>query len=255
MIQSSDLKARLRAGPVFGCFVTFPSPGLTEFTAHLGFEFTLLDAEHAAMDSVGIEDMIRASQCAGVPAIVRVPYNRAEHIRRALDSGANGVQVPLISTAADARAALGPANFPPEGERGVAFLTRAARYGMEPDRTTYFERANEAKLVSLHIETPEAVADLDEILDVGGADVYFVGPGDLAVSMGYGREPNHPEVIATMERCVRRIRERGRIAGTLATDVARSRQVIEWGATYIVTAIQPFVVQGVAQYLQALRQQ
>lgn len=116
---------------------------------------------------------------------------------------------------------------------------------MEPDRASYFERANEAKLVSLRIETPEAVANLDEILDVGGADVCVVGPGDPAVSMGHGREPNHPEALATMERWVRRIRERGKIAGTLATDVARSRQVIEWGATYIVTAIQPFVVQGV----------
>ena len=255
MIQSSDLKSRLREGPVFGCFVTFASPAVTEFIAHLGFDFTLLDAEHAAMDSVVIEDMIRASQCAGVPAIVRVPFSRAEHVRKALDSGANGVQVPLISDAGEARAALAPANFPPAGERGVAFLTRAARYGMEPDRATYFARANEAKLVSLHIETVEAVRNLDEILEVGGADVYFVGPGDLAVSMGYAHEPNHPEVIATMERCVRRIRERGKIAGTLATDLARSRQVIGWGATYIVTAIQPFVVQGVTQYLKALRQQ
>ncbi len=254
MIHSSDLKSRLREGPVFGCFVTFPSPAITELTAHLGFEFTLLDAEHAVMDTVTIEDMIRASQCAGVPAIVRVPYNRPEHIRRSLDSGANGVQVPLISNAADARAALLPANFPPEGERGVAFLTRAARYGMEPDRATYFARANAVKLVSLHIEKPEAVENLDAIIDVGGADVYFVGPGDLAVSMGYGQEPNHPEVIATMERCVRRIRARGKIAGTLATDVARSRQVIEWGATYIVTAITPFIIQGATQYLNVLRQ-
>ncbi|MDQ5850696.1 MAG: aldolase/citrate lyase family protein, partial [Chloroflexota bacterium] len=241
-------------GPVIGCFVTFPSPGLTELTAHLGFEFTLLDSEHTAMDSVMIEDMIRASQCAGVPAIVRIPFNRPEYIRRALDSGANGVQVPMVSTAADARAALAPANFPPHGERGAAFLTRAARYGLEPDRATYFDRANEAKLVSLHIETPEAVRNLDEILEIGGADIYFVGPGDLAVSMGYGREPNHPEVTATIERCIRRIRETGKIAGTLVTDVARSKQVIEWGATYIVTAISPFIIQGATQYLQAVRQ-
>jgi 4-hydroxy-2-oxoheptanedioate aldolase len=254
VIQSSNLKKRLNEGPVFGCFVTFASPGVTEFTAHLGFDFTLLDAEHAAMDGVAIEDMIRASQCAGVPAIVRTPFNRAEYTRKALDSGANGVQIPLISTAADARAALAPSNFPPAGERGVAFLTRAARYGMEPDRATYFERANEAKLVSLHIETVEAVHNLDEILEVEGADVYFVGPGDLAVSMGHGREPNHPEVIATMERCVRQIRNRGKIAGTLATDVARSRQVIEWGVTYLVTAISPFIIQGATQYLKTMRQ-
>jgi 4-hydroxy-2-oxoheptanedioate aldolase len=253
MIQSSNLKTLLRERPTFGCFVTFASPAMTEFIAHLGFDFTLLDAEHGTMDSVGIEDMIRASQCAGVPSIVRVPYSRPEYLRKALDSGANGVQVPLISNADEARAALAPANFPPAGERGVAFLTRAARYGLEPDRATYFTRANEAKLVSLHIETVEAVRNLDEILEVDSADVYFIGPGDLAVSMGYAEQPNHPEVLATMERCIRRIRQRGKIAGTLATDVARSKQVIEWGATYIVTAITPFVVQGIGQYLAALR--
>lgn len=90
--------SRLRERPQVGCFVTFASPGFTEFVAQLGFDFTLLDSEHAAMDSTHIEDMIRASQCAGVPTIVRVPYNRPEYICRALDSGANGVQVPLINT-------------------------------------------------------------------------------------------------------------------------------------------------------------
>ena len=251
-MQVSDVKSRLRDGPVFGCFVTFGSPGFTEFTAHLGFEFTLLDAEHAAMDSLVIEDMIRASQCAGVPAIVRVPFNRPEYIRRSLDSGANGVQVPLISTVDDARAALASANFAPGGERGVAFLTRAARFGMEPNRATYFDRANEAKIVSLHIETVEAVQNLDQILELGGADVYFVGPGDLAVSMGYAREPNHPEVVSTIERCIRTIRSRGHVAGTLTTDVPRTKQVIEWGATYIVTALTPFIVHGVTRFLQDL---
>lgn len=253
MIIDASFKQRLRERPCIGCFVTFASPGLTEFTAHLGFEFTLLDAEHAAMDSVVIEDMVRASQCAGVPAMVRVPYNRPDYIRRALDSGAHGVQVPLVDTPADARAAVRPANFAPAGERGVAFLTRAAQYGMESERATYFERANAAKVLSLHIETVEAVRNLDAILDEGGADVYFVGPGDLAVSMGYGHDPANAEVWATIERCIRRIRARGHIAGTLVTDLARTQQVIAWGATYVVTALTPFVIQGVRPYLQAVK--
>lgn len=253
MIIDASFKQRLRNGPQIGCFVTFASPGITEFTAHLGFDFTLIDGEHSAMDSVVIEDMVRASQCAGVPAMVRVPYNRPDYIRRPLDSGAHGVQVPLINTAAEARAAIAPSNFPPDGDRGVAFLTRAAQYGMEPERTTYFERANQARVLSLHIETVEAVTNLDAILDVGGADVYFIGPGDLAVSMGFGHDPGNALVWATIERCIRTIKERDFIAGTLVTDVARTKQVIEWGATYVVTAISPFIVQGAKSYLQAVR--
>jgi hypothetical protein len=120
------------------------------------------------MDTVSIEDIVRAAQAAGAPAMVRVPYNRPEYIRRALDSGADGVQVPLVNSPADAASAVKPANFPPVGERGVAFLTRAAQYGMEKERSTYFERANAAKVVSLHIETVEAVRNLDAILDAGG---------------------------------------------------------------------------------------
>jgi 4-hydroxy-2-oxoheptanedioate aldolase len=170
-----------------------------------------------------------------------------------LDSGANGVQVPLISTVEDVRAALAPSNFAPGGERGVAFLTRAARFGMELDRATYFDRANEAKIVALHIETVEAVQNLDQILEFGGADVYFVGPGDLAVSMGYAQEPNHPEVVGTIERCIRTIRSRGHIAGTLTTDAARTKQAIDWGATYIVTALTPFIVQGVTSFLREIK--
>lgn len=253
MIIDASFKQRLREKPQIGCFVTFASPGIAEFTAHLGFDFTLIDSEHAAMDSLMVEDMTRASQCAGVPAIVRVPYNRPDYIRRALDSGAHGVQVPMVNTAADARAAVAPSKFAPDGDRGVAFLTRAAQYGMEPDRATYFERANEARVLSLHIETVEAVTNLDAILDAGGADVYFVGPGDLAVSMGFGHEPGNPLVWATIERCIRTIKARGFIAGTLVTDVARSRQAIEWGANFIVTSISPFIIQGAKSYLQAVR--
>jgi 2-keto-3-deoxy-L-rhamnonate aldolase RhmA len=247
------LKETLSKGPAFGSFVTFASSGLTEFTARLGFEFTLLDSEHGAMDSVDLEDMVRASQCVGVPSVVRVPYNRPELIRRALDSGADGVQVPLVNTADDARAAVRAATFPPRGDRGVAFLTRAAHYGTVAERETYFERADAARVLVLHIETIEAVENLDAILAVEGADVFFVGPGDLAVSMGHGRDPNNPAVLDTIARCLGRIRDAGKIGGTLAVDPERARQVVGWGARYVVTAISPMLVKGAADYLRGAR--
>jgi len=249
----SSWKQKLYEQPLFGSFVTFGSPGLTEYIASMGFDFLVLDNEHAAMDNMVIEDMVRASQCAGVPAIVRIPYNRPEYIRKALDSGANGVQVPLVDNAQAVRSVVEPANFAPRGERGVAFLTRAANYGMYPDKAGYLAKANETKLVSVHIETPEAVKNLDEILAVDGVDVYFIGPGDLAISMGYAHDPNHPDVLATIEKCIRTIRNQGKIAGTYAGDVTRSKLVIEWGATYILTAATPFMTQGVTKYLQEMR--
>ncbi|UTJ49165.1 aldolase/citrate lyase family protein [Atlantibacter subterranea] len=242
-------KQRLYHEPLHGCFVTFSSPALCEFTARMGFDFILIDNEHGAMNQETLEDMVRASQCVEVPAIVRVPINRHEYIRRALDFGANGVQVPLVNTARQAREAVSASHFPPRGERGVAFLTRAANYGMCPDKARYIEDADASKLVSVHIETPEAVANLDAILDVEGIDVLFIGPGDLAVSMGYANSPNHPDVMETMENCIRRISQAGKIAGTYVGDADRAAMAIDWGATYLVTAITPYMVQAGTQYL------
>lgn len=128
-------------------------------------------------------------------------------------------------------------------------MTRAADYGTEKDRATYFRRAKAARVVSLHIETVEAVRNLDELLEVGGADVYFIGPGDLAASMGYAHDLNNAEVVDSIGHCIRSICDRGFIAGTLCTDVARTKQAINWGAHDIVTAVSPFIIQSVNSYL------
>lgn len=245
----TDFKQRLREGPLQGCFVTFPSAALTEFTASMGFDFLLLDNEHGNFYPETLEDMVRATHCQQIPCVVRVPYNRAEYIRKALDFGADGVQVPLINTVDDAIAASKPSLFPPEGERGVAFLPRAANYGMHPDKGRYLKEANMNRLLSVHIETVEAVRNLDAILESKQADVYFVGPGDLAVSMGYGNDINHPTVVATIEQCIKDIVASGAIAGTYVGTAERAREVIAWGATYIVTAVNNHMSTGAKNYL------
>ncbi len=246
-------KQRLYDGPLQGCFVTFASAEIAELTAMIGFDFLLIDNEHGNMNPETLEDMVRASHAVDVPAIVRVPFNRHEYMRKALDFGANGVQVPLVDSVAGAACAFAACHFPPRGERGVAFLPRAARYGMCGNKAQYLAQADANKLVSVHIETPEAVKNLEAILAVEGIDVLFVGPGDLAISMGHAENPNHPEVLDTMEKCIRTIRRHGRIAGTYVGDAERSRLAIEWGATYLVTAITPYMVQGGINYLRETR--
>lgn len=125
-----EFKQRLREQPLHGCFVTFPGAAITEFTAAIGFDFVLIDNEHGNMNPETLEDTVRASHCQQVPCLVRVPYNRPEYLRKALDFGADGVQVPLVNTVQDALDANLPTLFPPQGERGVAFLPRAANYGL-----------------------------------------------------------------------------------------------------------------------------
>jgi 4-hydroxy-2-oxoheptanedioate aldolase len=246
-------KGRLTQEPLLGCFVTFASPAICEFTAEIGFDFTLIDNEHGLMNDETLENMVRGSQAADCPSIVRIPLNQPDYIRRALDFGANGVQVPLVNEVADAKRVVAASHFPPYGERGVAFQTRPARYGMAADKAAYLREADRAKLVAVHVETVEAVDRLDALLDVDGIDVYFVGPGDLAVSMGYPHDLNHPDVIRMVDKTIGRIRERGKVAGTYVADAARGRQVIDAGAHYIVTILTPHMVRGGKEFLSALR--
>ncbi|HZG56236.1 HpcH/HpaI aldolase family protein [Paenibacillus sp.] len=246
-------KERLIEEPLIGCFATFPSSSLTEYIASMGFDFILIDNEHGAIDQGIQEDMIRAAHCAGVPAVARVPRNRPEYIQKALDSGANGVQVPMTNTRREVEEVVRSALFPPAGHRGVAFLPRAAAYGLHPDKADYLARSNREGVVTVHVETVEAVANLDDMLETEGADVYFVGPGDLAISMGYAHHPNHPEVLSVIEKCIRTIAARGKIAGTYVGTAERTRLAIEWGAHYLVTAVTPAMAEWSRQFLSQVK--
>lgn len=239
--------------PTFGCFVTFPSPGLSEFTACLGFDFTLIDNEHTSISNGTLEDMVRASQSVDTPCVVRVRRNTYDNIQTALDSGANGVQVPMVNSVEEAIQAVQFANFPPLGQRGVAHGSRSARFGTRTiSKPEYLERANECKFLGIHIETLEAVACLDDMLKVDGIDMYFVGPSDLSGSMEL--PPGHPEVWKITEECIRKIHAAGKIAGTVTTDVKSTREAISWGATYIITAINGYLVNAVGDYLAGVKE-
>lgn len=253
MIDQSLWKQKLKSTPQLGCFVTFASPAIAEFTALAGFDFTLIDNEHGCMNQETLEDMVRASQGVGVPSIVRVPYNRAELGRRSLDFGANGIQVPLIDTLADALDVASYTHFPPIGKRGVAFLTRAANYGMTSNKQAYLDNANKNNIIVAHIETVESLQNLDAILDVEDIDVLFVGPGDLAISMGYAHNPNDEKVINTINQTLEKIAKAGKIAGTYVGDSERAKQAINCGANYIVTALTQFMVNGAKNFLTQTR--
>lgn len=240
-------KDQMKERPLFGCFVTYGLPDLAEYTASLGFDFILIDNEHGVMEQTTLCDMVRASQCEGVPAVVRCTTNEYDHVQKALDFGANGVQVPLINTVEDAKKLVSLTHYAPLGKRGTAYLPRASAYGMIDDKCAYREEANRVKLVCAHIETVEAVKNLDEILKVDGIDVYFIGPGDLSSSMML--PTNHPRVDETIEMCVRKIVAAGKIAGTYVGTAAATKKAVEWGCRYLVTAITPYMTAGAKKYL------
>ena len=246
-----DWKGVMKEKPLFGCFVTYPLADIAELTAAIGFDFLLIDNEHGIMTHNTLCDMVRASQGLGVPAVVRCTSNNYEHVQKALDMGANGVQVPLVNTVEDAKRLVRLSHFAPIGQRGTAYLPRSASYGMVEDKCEYRALANRVKLTAAHIETMEAVANLDDILKVDNIDVFFIGLGDLSSSMNLPGDD--PRVKATIKECIQKIVAAGRIAGTYVGTPEYTKEVISWGAHYLVTAINSYMVSGGKAYLKAVR--
>lgn len=143
------------------------------------------------------------------------------------------------------------ANFPPDGKRGVAFLPRAAKYGMVEDKRAYLKQANQTKLLCCQVETKEALDNLDEILAVDGIDVYFVGSGDLSVSLGMNT--SDPEFLNLVGASIGRITAAGKAAGYYVGNVEAATQAAEWGIHYLVTAITPYMTAGARNFLHDVR--
>lgn len=215
-------KEKIQSGrPVFGPFMKTSDPGFVEAAGYAGMDFAILDMEHGPVNIQNMQNNIRAAQVSGILPIVRVPAITEEAIGRALDIGAAGVEIPQISTAQEAREAVRLAKFSPIGERGVCRFVRAACYSAT-EKERYFQQANET-IVIAQIEGREAVDHLDDILNVDGIDILFIGPYDLSQSLGVPGQVTHPSVIEEMNRIVKRAKEKGVVIGTF-TD---SRELME----------------------------
>ncbi|MFD0676504.1 MULTISPECIES: HpcH/HpaI aldolase family protein [unclassified Paenibacillus] len=230
--MSNPIKQMMKEGKsALGCFVGIYSPALAEILGHSGFDFVLIDNEHGSFSWSEVEEMIRACEVAGVTPIVRVVSSAPSEILKALDRGAKGVHVPQINTGEEARAVVAAAKFPPLGNRGAAYSVRAAQYGLRKGRS-YLQQSNDDVLVCVHIETPQAVEHIDDIMQ-SGIDLAFVGPTDLSVSVGYPDQQNHPELKAMHDKVLAAGRKYGIPVGILAPDRAMLEQHRAWGADYI----------------------
>jgi 2-dehydro-3-deoxyglucarate aldolase len=196
--QQSPLKGKLRRQEhTIGSWLTIPSVPVVEIMASAGFEWLVIDIEHAAIDINQVQHLITAIQGCGMEALVRVSSNEEVIIKRVLDAGANGIIVPMVKTAAEARTALDWVHYPPHGKRGVG-LNRAQHYGTGFD--SYQEWLRNECVVIFQIEHILAVDNLDDILRVDGLDAIIVGPYDLSASMG---TPGQYQLPAVQEALLR----------------------------------------------------
>ncbi|MDZ7589035.1 MAG: aldolase/citrate lyase family protein [Parasphingorhabdus sp.] len=195
-----SLKHRIAAGDaLLGTFVKTPHPHIVEVLATSGLDCVVIDAEHAPFDRRDIDICVMAAQLGGLPVLVRTPSNVPEQILNALDCGADGVLVPHVRSAAEARAIAASAHYQPGG-RGYAGSSRAAGYGTVP--MPGHKAASAAKTVVIaQIEDAEALDEIDAIAAVDGIDALFVGRIDLTVSLGC-ESPDDPKVVAAVDHIV-----------------------------------------------------
>lgn len=207
--------------PMLGGWCAIPSAISAEVLGVVGFDWVVIDAQHGLIDYHDLPVMIPALSNAGVPAIVRVPWNEPSVIMKALDAGAQGVIVPMVNSPEEARAAAEACRFPPHGIRSWG-PARPTLYA--PDYTP--DTANRQVICAVMVETVTAVERIDEILAVPGIDAVFVGPSDLGISAGFlpSADPVDPEHVRLIRAALKACQSRGIIAGIACGNAALARR-------------------------------
>ncbi len=201
-MRTNLMKAKLLAGePVAGVIISSADEQLVEVLGLSGFDYVMIDCEHGHMSVRECETLVRASEAVGITPVVRVPHNSPDMILRHLDTGAQGIVIPQVNSADDARRAVNSVYYHPLGERGLAG-TRAADFGLTSSLAEYTVDANRELAVIALIENVHAIDELPEILEVEGLTAVTIGPADLSQSLGHPGGRNHPEVEAAIERII-----------------------------------------------------
>jgi 2-keto-3-deoxy-L-rhamnonate aldolase RhmA len=245
-MKRNRMKEKLRAGePVFGVSVMIPSPQIVEMIGAAGFDWVLLDCEHGTLTLESVELMAMAAEACGITAIARPMTRSAEHILQVLDRGAMGVQVPHVTSAAEAREVIAAVKYHPAGRRGLAAGTRAANYDAHGTLADYVKAANEATLIAIQLEDQAAIEHIDELLQVEGIDVFFIGPSDLSQSMGHPGDPKAPAVAQAIEASLRKMVAAGRTPG-MPANAEYVRDAVGKGVRYLYTHL-PRLLSGSAK--------
>ncbi len=229
-------RAALRDGrQQIGLWNSIGGNTVPEALAGTGVDWVLIDTEHAAVE---VTDVLPALQAIAatpqVSAVVRPAWNDPVIIKRLLDFGAQTLLIPYVQSADEARAAVAAVRYPPTGMRGVAGLSRASRYGQIED---YTATASSQICLLVQIETAAALDRLDEIAGVEGVDGVFIGPADLAASLGHPGNPGHPDVRGAILGAIDRLRALGVPVGILSMDRDFLRECIARGTSFTAVGI------------------
>lgn len=203
----------------------------TEILAECGLDIIVIDMEHSHLSLPMLISMIQAMKGTNAIPIVRAPWNDLVWCKQILDAGAYGIHVPYVSTKNEAIAAVKACKYAPMGYRGLATSHRGVNYGLCKEE--YFARANSDILVIVAIETPEGVENINEIISVEGVDGIFIGPSDLATSMGHLANPSDPEVQAAIRKVEEAVFASDKFLGTIAPNMEAAAALYKRGYTVV----------------------
>ncbi|HLA85795.1 MAG TPA: aldolase/citrate lyase family protein [Thermoguttaceae bacterium] len=231
-MQTSIVKKKLAEGkPVLVPKACYADPNIIEMLGLLGFDSVWLCNEYRALDPSTLEHLVRAGRAAGIECVIRTGMNGHDDLSRFLGMGANGIMVPHVRTPEEARRAVDRIKYPPLGHRELENIFVDADFGLMP-LDEYLRTANEQTLVVIQLEDREAIERADEIAQVEGIDVLFIGPGDLSLALGVPGQCKHPEVVSAIRSVVKVCKARGLVCGTPALDPEHCRFLIDEGVRY-----------------------
>lgn len=237
----------LRAGkPLIGCWCSLANPITTEVLGVAGFDWLLLDGEHAPNDVATFIPQLMALKDSASAPVVRPSWNNPVELKRLLDGGFYNFLIPFVESADEARRAVAATRYPPQGTRGVSVSQRSNRYGTVPG---YFEGVNEQICVMVQIESRHGVAAAAEIAAVEGVDGLFVGPSDLAAGFGHLGQAGHPDVQAAMAQVFEAAKAAGKPVGILAPVEADARRYMALGASFVAVGSDLGVLRNATQAL------
>lgn len=234
-------------GPQVGAWISSGSPVAAEIVASAGFDWLLVDGEHSPYSLETVTDLLRATDAYGATRVVRVPVGDTALIKQYLDLGAQNLMIPMVDTAEQARDAVAAMHYPPRGVRGVgAALARSSRWNAVED---YLQNASDHVSLTIQLESATAVDNAAEIAAVDGVDQLFIGPSDLAASMGVLGQQTHPDVLDAVSRAMKACQDAGKPVGVNAFDLKQAQAYLDAGAAFVLVGADVQLLAGAARGL------
>jgi 4-hydroxy-2-oxoheptanedioate aldolase len=219
--------------------VSLASYASAEVCASAGFDWILIDMEHAPNELPMVHNQLHAAAAYPCSVLVRVPWNDTVLIKRLLDVGVQSLLIPYVQNEDEARRAVAAVRYPPRGVRGVSANSRSNRFGRVKD---YFRQADDEICLLLQIETRAAIGQIEKMAAIDGVDGLFIGPQDLAADLGHLGNPGHPQVQEAIAEAIRRIKATGKVAGLLNFNEPEAKKWIEQGARFVAVTSDQFLL-------------